>query len=161
MSEKGKPDQSTAEAEPKKKKSKLPIVIGFVVLLLLSGLIVGKVMLGRHGGKNKGDKARVEEEVGAKIALDEFLVNLSGGEGHYLKITLAIGVAKGLTEEKIKEDNAPIRDAIISTLCSKKLEQLATDTGKDKLKEELKARINKELGGEKIVKVYYTEFATQ
>jgi flagellar FliL protein len=160
MADKGQTEQKAAEEKPKK-KSKLPIIIGFVVLVLLNVIVVGKVMLGGKGEAHKKEKEKVEEEIGAKVGLDEFLVNLSGSDGHYLKTTIAVGVAKGLTEEKIKEENAPIRDAIISVLCSKKLEQLSSEEGKEKLKEEIKARVNKELGDDKIVKIYYTEFATQ
>ena len=96
-----------------------------------------------------------------KMPLEEFLVNLAGSNEHYLKATFSIGLKKGETEEKMKEEVAPIRDAILGVLTTKTTEELATEPGKKKLKKGLVEKINKELGGEKVVKLYFLSFATQ
>lgn len=145
------------EEEEPKKRSKLPLLIGLVLVLLVNSLIIGKLMLGGKPSK----RASVVEEVGAKIPLDEFLVNLAGSNDHYLKTTIAIGLKKGLTEESVKDDIPPIRDAILQVLTSKPLDDLATPAGKETLKREVKERINAEIGEGKVVKVYFMAFATQ
>jgi flagellar FliL protein len=150
--------EKAAEKTPKAKggKKKLPIIIGVVVLIL--ALVVAKSVLG--GGKSKKDK-KVSEEVGISVPLDEFLVNLSGGGDHYLRATIALGMRKGITEEQEKEHIAPVRDAILSVLSSKSLDDLNKSKERDDLKEELRTKVNTATGDDSVVKVYFTAFATQ
>jgi flagellar protein FliL len=56
-----------------------------------------------------------------------------------------------------------IKDAIIRVLSSKKVEELLTSDGKEKLKEELVEAINEAIGLEEspIVNIYFTEFIIQ
>lgn len=153
----------TEEAPAPKKGGKMPLMIIIGVVLLLNVLLVGKVFFGGGGGGDKGAKKKAEhasEEVGDKMPLDEFLVNLGGTE-HYLKLTLALGLRKDCPEDKLKDDIPPIRDAVLTVLGDKQPEQLANEAGKEQLKRELQESINKELGGQKVVKVYFMAFATQ
>jgi flagellar protein FliL len=181
--------QNTGEA-PKKKKLPLPIIIGVVVLAL--ALFFGKGMLGakpaektKKSKKSKSSKASKEHgkedskghsdeeseeeeeeeiEVGHALTLEEFLVNLSGGGDHYLRATLAVGLRKGLTEEKAKEHVPAIRDAILTTMSAKTLKELSTPKGREGLKKDLIEKIN-ELAEEEeeplVGKIYFTAFATQ
>ena len=148
-----------ATPEVKRRRSKVPLLLIIGVVLLLNGLIVGKVFL--TGKKpQKGDKATVE--VGHKVSLEEFLVNLADpGSEHYLKATIALGLKKGIDQKSLEEEMAPIKDAIISVLSSSLRDEISTEAGKKKLKEEIKSRLNKCLGGLKVVEVYFTAFATQ
>ena len=159
MSEKTKEKDEKSEKAEKPKGGKKKLILGIIAIVIIVNLvIVGRIMMS-HG--KKAPAKPVVEEVGLKMNLDEFLVNLQGSGDHYLRATIALGLKKDLTEEKVKEDIAPIRDAIVSVLCSKKLEDLSTEEGKEKLRTEAKERINRELGDEKVVKVYLTSFATQ
>ena len=168
--------------EKKKKKLPLPLIIG--VLVLVVALFVGKSVMGSKtaektkkskkskaskessGSKEKGsekDEEPEEIEVGHSMALEEFMVNLSGGGDHYLRTTIALGLKKGLTEEKAKEHVNPIRDAILTVLTSKSLKDLSSPKGRDDLKVELVEKINEVAGEEDAIvgKVYFTAFATQ
>jgi flagellar FliL protein len=145
---------------PKGKGHKLLLVLGIVLILCLNLLVAGKVFLGGKGGPSKSEKSTVEE-VGASLSLEEFLVNVAGSNDHYLKTTLALGLKKGVTEKSLEEKIPLIRDTILSILSSKSLEELSSERGRSGLKQEIKERLNKELGGEQIVKVYFTAFATQ
>ena len=157
---------SEAKAKPEKEpgaKKGPPIMPIIGIVLVLNLVLVGKVFM---GGKDKGGKEVAKtgplvEEVGKKMPLDEFFVNLEASNEHYLKITVALGLKKGEDEKKMEEEVAPMRDAILSCLTTKKLDQLVTADSKEKLKAEIKEKINKELGGDKIAKVYFTAFATQ
>jgi flagellar basal body-associated protein FliL len=151
-------EQPQPEAAPKKKKGKLPLFIILFLVIAGSGGVVGKIFL---GGKDAKKSEKLSEEVGAKMTLEEFLVNLAGGGEHYLKATLALGLAKGESEEKLKEELAPIRDAILSALSSKDLKDVSSESGKDKLKMEIVDKVNKELRTKKVLKVYFLTFATQ
>lgn len=167
--------------EKKKKKLPLPMIIGILVLVV--ALFVGKTVLGskaaektkkskksksskESSSKEKGsDKEEEPEEieVGHSMALEEFMVNLSGGGDHYLRTSIALGLKKGLTEEKAKEHVNPIRDAILTVLTSKSLKDLSTSKGREELKTELVEKINEVAGEEETLvgKVYFTAFATQ
>ena len=163
-------------AEGGKKKLPLPMIIGVVAVLI--ALFVGKTVLG-GGKKHKAKKAKPKQEMGISLPLDEFMVNLNGGGEHYLRAQIALGLKKGLTEEQGKEQSAPMRDAILSVLSTKTLAEVAKPKDREELKEELKKKVNEALeaaepkkdkdedaddaegGGETVLKVYFTAFATQ
>jgi flagellar protein FliL len=151
----------TPEPEAPAKKGGIPLVPIVGLVLVLNVLMVGKIFWGSGHGKESTKVEKKDEAVGAKMSLEEFLVNLGGSNEHYLKTTLALGLKKGEAEEKLKEEVAPIRDTILGVLTTKQPEDLATEAGKDKLKKELVEKLNKELGGEKVLKVYFLSFATQ
>lgn len=143
-----------------KRGGKLPLIIGVVAILLLNGLLLGKVMMSE--GKTEKKEEHEEEKVGEKVPLEEFLVNLAGGEGRYLKATIALGLKEGVAGEHfVEEELAPIRDAVISVLSNQNAEEISTEKGRAKLKKELKERINKAIHKEEVVKVYFLSFATQ
>jgi flagellar FliL protein len=100
-------------------------------------------------------------EVGVSLPLDEFLVNLNGSSDHYLKTTIALGLKKGLTEEGVKEHIPAMKDAVLSVLQNKSMKELNSPKERDALKDEIKEQVNKEVGEEPVVKVYFTAFATQ
>ena len=165
------------EAKPKKKLP-MPIILGVVFMFV--GIFVGKTVLGGKApdAKGKGGKEKSHKEKGEKseksekgdkeeaeghfLPLDDFTVNLSGKGDHYLKTAISVKVPKEMTEEKFKEAVAPIRDAAVMTLSSKQLSEIGTPEGKEKLKEDLKAKMNEAAHEEDLVKeVCFTSFATQ
>ncbi len=133
------------------------MIVGVVVLVVV--LIVGKVFLGGAKAADKNKKA--EQEVGISFPLEEFMVNLSGGGDHYLRTNIALGLKKGLTEEQMKEHTSALRDTVLTVLSDKTLKDLATSKSRENLKSIVKDKINKELGEDDVVKVYFTTFATQ
>jgi len=143
-----------------KKGGKMPLIIGMVVILFLNGLVVGKVFLGGGGSEKHTKEEKREEEVGEKVPLEEFLVNLADS-GHYLKVTIALGLKEGVAGSVVEEELAPIRDAIVSVLSAQELEEITGEAGKNKLKKELVEKINEALEKEEVVKVYFMSFATQ
>jgi flagellar FliL protein len=156
--------QAAEEPKPdeKPKKGMKPLIFGIVAVILIFNIaLTGTILLRNKSASSKKQDVKKEEKIGAKVSLDEFLVNLSGGGDHYLKATLAIGTKEGVTEDQIKNDIPPIRDAIIAVLCSKTIDQVSTDAGREALKTELVNKINEELGSEKILKIYFLAFATQ
>jgi flagellar FliL protein len=159
MSEKKK-EEAGEEKEPKA-KGKMPMTLLIIIVLVLNVLIVGKVFFGGGGGKGGGkEKEKPKEEMGAKVTLEEFLLNMTDGE-HYLKATIALGFKKGVDEKKIEEETAPIRDAIVGVLSTKSREEVASAKGKEELKKEILEELNKEMGEGFVLKVYFTNFATQ
>src|SRR6266511_1681869 len=158
-----KEQQAAGAQKPEKpagSRRNMPLMLIIGIVLILNGAIVGKVFLGGKYGSRAPEKK--VEEVGKKLALEEFLVNLGdAGSEHYLKSTIALGLKKGLEEKDLEEEIAPIKDAVISVLSSSKRDEISTEAGKTKLKEEIKTRVNKCLGSNKVMEIYFTAFATQ
>ena len=138
-----------------KKNAPVMMIVGIVVLVAV--LIVGKMFL---GGAKAADKKPVEE-IGITLPLDEFMVNLAGGGEHYLRANIALGMKKGITEEQAKEHVSAIRDTILTVLTEQTLKDLSSSKTREAMKGTLKTHLNKELGDELVVKVYFTSFATQ
>lgn len=140
------------------KKSPLPLIMGAIIVLLVLAL-GAKTMMGSK--KEEKSKKKEPAEVGAEMPLDEFLVNLHGNGDHYLKVTVALGLKKGLSEEEAKHHIAPMRDAILTVLSAKSMKELNEAKDREALKEELKTKINESAPEEPVAKVYFTAFAMQ
>lgn len=128
------------ETKPKKKPPKLIFIA--VVVLLLGGLGAVKFM----GGKGKPSKPE-PPKVGETLELEEFLMNLEGD--HYLRMVVALGIREGVSAETLKEKTAEIRHAINMTVSGRKMGDLASAEGKEKLSADLIESVNAILTGRK------------
>ena len=149
----------TEGAAVKKKPPLMIIIAVFAVVVLGAGFFVVQ----KVSAKSKGPQVKKVEK-GPVFSLDEFLVNLSDpGSDHFLKVTvgLELNKEKGKTPETLKEDTPLIRDAVLSSLSSKTRSQLAPESGREKLKEDIKKKVNEALGEDDIQGVYFTNFVTQ
>jgi flagellar basal body-associated protein FliL len=123
--------------EPAKKKGgKLPIIIALVAILGGGGFFMTK----GKGGKEK----KPAIELGDVQTMPEFLVNLKDGST-YLRTEIALQTAKWIEKEKFDKMVPGVRDAIISTLTSKGIDEIRTLDGKDKLKKQIAKAINDEV----------------
>lgn len=160
MAEKKPEKAGKDEAESPKKKP--PILIIAVVVALVA--LVGVFFVGKQvSAKGKAGSAKPVEK-GPVLVLDEFLVNLSDPAGdHFLKATIGLELDKdkGKTPEGLKEQIAPIRDAVLSSLSSKTRDQVSPLAGREKLKAEIKKKVNEALGEDDVRSVYFTNFVTQ
>ena len=139
---------------------------GKTIIFLVVGLVVGavvvfgvsKVIFGKSAGEKKEEKTLPEHT----IELDEFVVNLADGS-HYAKVTIALGLEKPLGEGGKLEPKilAPVRDTVIAVLSSKSMNELVSGEGKEKLKKDLKEKLNELLGKEIVKEVYFTSLTLQ
>jgi flagellar FliL protein len=159
--------ENKAETVEPKKKSKLFIIIGAVVLVAILGGATFLALPYIRG--NKGDQAKAKavaakkEEVKATLPLDPFLVNLADpDEARFVKTTFQLGLAEEVEKEGESAVSVPaMRDAVITLLSSKTSEQILTTEGKNKLREEIKSRINSLSPKIKVVEVYIVDFVVQ
>ena len=159
MAEKKADEKKEVAAGGKKKPPMMIIMAVLAVVILGAGLFVVQ----KASAKQKGGAVKKVEK-GPVLTLDEFLVNLADpGGDHLLKVTVGLELdkAKGKTPEALKEDTALIRDAVLSSLSSKTRDQVAPEAGRDKLKAEIKKRVNAALGEEDVQGVYFTNFVSQ
>lgn len=145
------------------------LLIGLSLLLLLVGGVGAKTFLMADAAQ---DEAALAKEPGIVYPMAEpFVVNLADGGQvpRYAKVGIALRVSK-LSEPLVTpgkgdkpahvEDDAQLRDIIISTLQRSTSGQLSAAAGREKVKRQIVKRVNMatEL---KILEVYYTEFAVQ
>jgi flagellar FliL protein len=147
------------------KNKKVMIVL---VVVLLGGAFAAKTFL---LAPPPVDEAKLSKEPGPVYTMvDPFVVNLADtGTPHFAKVGLAIRLSK-FSEHKLPvvkgdvppriEDDAEVRDIVISTLSGKTSNELETVAGRNAVKKEIMTAINHETEL-RIVDVYYTEFAVQ
>lgn len=112
---------------------------------------------------NRDQNVKGVEQVKAVLALDPFLVNLADAEeSRFLKATFQLGLAEEATEEaKNTVVIAAVRDSIISLLSSKTADQILTSAGKEKLREEIRVRVNSISPKMKVLEVFIVDFVIQ
>jgi flagellar protein FliL len=161
--------ENKAEAGQPKKKSKLFIIVGAVVLVAVLGgtaFLALPYIKGNRGDKAKGKGEQAvakKEEIKATLPLEPFLVNLADpDEARFVKTTFQLALAEAMEKEGEGSAAVPaMRDSIITLLSSKTSDQILTPQGKEKLREEIKSRINKISSKIKVVEVYIVDFVVQ
>ena len=155
-----KADEKKAAAPGGKKKPPMMIIIAVFAVVILGAAFF---MVQKASAKQKGHAVKKAEK-GPVLSLDEFLVNLADpGSDHFLKVTVGLELdkAKGKTPEGLKEETPLIRDAVLSSLSSRTRDQIGPEGGREKLKAEIKKKVNVALGEDDVQGVYFTNFVTQ
>ncbi len=168
-------EKETQQEEQEEKKSggsKLLLIIIIVLLLLLlviGGLVAYFLLTGNNSKQQqptqqaqKQHKVASMAQVGPIYPLDPFIVNLvSPNADRYLKCKIDLELSNQAVQKEIDKKLPAIRDLIIQILSSKTVEEIQTARGKEKLKEEIKRKINQMLTTGEVRNVYFTEFVIQ
>ncbi len=172
-------EEKENQEEQKEEKSsggsnKLLLVVIIVLLLLLliiGGLVAYFLLSGNDNPEDqpqepkkieKKHKVKEMTEIGPIYPLDQFIVNLvSNGASRYLKCKIDLELDSPELQQEVDKKLPAIRDAIIQILSSKTVEEIQTAKGKEKLKEEIKRKLNEMLTTGEIRNVYFTEFVIQ
>jgi flagellar FliL protein len=162
--------KETAEP-PKKPKPKLIwILAGLFILLLLGGggfwgFRYYKGSKPAAAGQGAQQEKAKKSEMKATLHLEPFLVNLADKDTvRFVKVTFQLGLADATLGEELSKEPvvlAATRDTIISLLSSKTAEEILTPAGKEKLREEVRNRVNAVLPRGKVGEVYITDFVVQ
>lgn len=169
--------EETAEAKPKSSKlwTLLVVALGLIVVGALSFQFLSKFMENRSAAVSASDKAETKgkapaegakakrAEVKSTLALDPFLVNLADkDEIRFVKATFHLGVEEANSDaSKNPVELALMRDTIISLLSCKTSAQILSPEGKNKLREEIRDRINAVAPKAKVQEVFIVEFIVQ
>lgn len=184
-----KDEQGAAETEGEGGNKKKFIIIGAAVAVAIILAAVVFMVMGKDGKKEAGkDEAKTAEgkaegkadakaegghgaAAGAGGAaagatniypLEPFIVNIyDGQELRYLKVKVELEMATPAVKTELDARLAPIRDAVLVLLSTKTLQEIQDVQGKNQLKEEILAAINKNIPPGKIGKVYFTDFVVQ
>ena len=172
-------EKENKEVEEKEEKSGggnkllLIVIIVLLILLLVIGGLVAYFLL--SGGDEEQPQTQQEQqkiekkkkvsdmtEIGPIYPLDKFVVNLvSTNANRYLKCKIDLELDSQELQQEIDKKLPAIRDLIIRVLSSKTVEEIQTSKGKEKLKEEIKRKINEVLTTGEVRNVYFTEFVIQ
>jgi flagellar FliL protein len=153
-------EKTATDAPPKSggKNQMIMMMAGMLVTFIIAFLLAKQMT----GSQTKVIVKDAKPEVGEHVVLDEFLINLADPTNDkYLKTTIALGLKKGVAAEKFKDEIPPVRDAMIMTLTAKKLDDVRSLEGKQKLKKELLEAIKKALDKDDVVEIDFQSFATQ
>jgi flagellar FliL protein len=146
-------EQAPAEAAPKKSKKMLMIIVIAVVVLAGGGA-------GAFFMMSSGDKAEAAPAKGTVVSIDDAVtVNLA--DGHYLKVKFSLQQTADVAEDV---DTSEALNLAIDEYTGKTVAELSTEKGRDKVKEELLAKVIKAYttdGTKEIMDIYYTQFVTQ
>ena len=171
-------EKETNEEEVEEKKeggSKLlliVIIILLLVLLIVGGLVAYFLLSG--GNESQANQAQTPQktekkkkvddmtQIGPIYPLDQFIVNLvSNNANRYLKCKIDLEMDSPDLQKELDKKLPAIRDLIIRILSSKTVEEIQTSRGKEKLKEEIRRKLNEMLTTGEIRHVYFTEFVIQ
>ena len=152
---------------------KIIIIAGAVVALLGGGAgvyflqpdLLPEFIRPKDPARDKQAKKQTEEkkhepEIGAD--LEVFVVNLVGsGPARYFRTSLSLGVKTEKEKEVVKESSGPIRDAVITYLSERTVDELLDPQGKPKMRAALRKQINAALEKPIVTNVYFKEFLIQ
>ena len=159
-----------AAEEPKKKSPTMLIIIAAVGLLLI--ILIGVVIMMMGSGGNSEESASSQRSstkgridnltVGPIFPMENFIVNLLSDSGRrYLKVQINLELESEAQMEEMEQKVPLIRDIIIRVLSSKTFDEITTETGKARLKEEIKNDINPRLIDGQVRNVFFTDFVIQ
>ncbi|ELU1072332.1 flagellar basal body-associated protein FliL [Campylobacter jejuni] len=175
-------DEELENEETKKKKGGslviIIVILLFVLLLSIMGVIAWLISSSSSDESEvkeapkeeaKADKPKVSAptqrgsdfaNIGPMYPLDPFTLNLLSDSGsRYVKCTIELEQNSELLIKPELDKKVPvIRDIIIRTLTAKTFEEVSTQKGKERLKDELVGKINEILTDGFIKNVYFTDF---
>jgi len=160
--------ENKAEPEEKPKSHKKWIVLAAAITVVGAACFLlfafpNLLGFGRASANRDQKNAKGIEQVKSVLPLEPFVVNLvDANEVRFLKATFQLGLAEEPNEEsKSAAVIAAIRDSIISLLSSVSTEEILTPQGKNKLREEIRLRINSISPKLKVLEVYIVDFVVQ
>jgi len=153
----------------------LIIIVGLLVLLLAGGGLAAYLLLGsdstpapqtQQPQANSGSSASARStnliSIGPMYPMDAFIVNLLSESGsRYLKVSLDIELSTNKLAQEMDAKRSVVRDIIIRTLSSKTFEEVSTLKGKERLKDEIVARLNEVLADGHVRNIFFTDFVVQ
>ncbi len=158
-------DEGKDPSEKKGSKLKLIIILAVVFILLAGGGTAAYFVFFKSKPPVAGEKkpaAQEKPKVSVFWPLDPFIVNLIDNEGErYLKVVMQMELSDQAMLAEMKLQTPKLRDTILDLLSSKTYKEMIDPLGKQRLRDEIAMRMNMNITGGKVLKVYFTEFVIQ
>lgn len=118
-----------------------------------------------HGGGHGGGKEEEPEKGsvrGTTVTFDDIVSNVSGTMGtRFLKVSFQIVSEDPQLSSMVRMREAQVRDAIISTLSSRTIQEIEVVGGRNALRVALISAINGALGMNLVEELYFLDFLIQ
>jgi len=160
-------ENEPTEAPPKKNRKNLLIYTVVAVVMIGAGIFGGKKFLLKSdadGTAQEEQKQEAEEEpINTEMVLiDDIIVNPSGTGGtRFLSCSIGFEIVTGEMTQNFEKRKPMIRDALITILGSKTLEQLSDAKEKEITRYQIKRRVEQLLNADELYGVYFTDFVLQ
>jgi flagellar basal body-associated protein FliL len=167
-------DQAEAPAKPAgppKQKPSLLILVLLVANIAATGYGVFLTMQGGEAAAHaapaeqdakKAEPEKPKNEVGPVTPLDPFIVNLNEPDAsRYLKATFELEVASVEVIAHLEKLKRPVRDEVLRYLSSLSVADTQGEAGKANIQKEVVARIDRQLGGKSVRRLFIVEFMVQ
>lgn len=155
-----------AEAQPRKSRKLLFIVVGLVALLVAGG--AGAYFMLKPSSKDKEAHAAAKHAEPIYVALDPaFVVNFeSGGLVRFLQVTVQAMTEDPVTAELIKKHDPVIRNGLLMLFSGQTYDTIKTAEGKEQLRQAALTEVRKIIaaqGGKAadVKSLYFTSFVMQ
>lgn len=137
----------------------LIIVIGVAILL---GGGVGGYLFFTGRGEEKPAAAPEKEEAGVAVKLEEMTTNLADTGGRrFIQVEVEVRIKDEKAAKAVEEELAVVKDAILQVLRSTAYDDAAGAGGMDRLRKEIRERVNAALGHDQVTDVYFGKFIVQ
>ncbi|MCU0572529.1 MAG: flagellar basal body-associated FliL family protein [Syntrophobacteraceae bacterium] len=151
--------------EAKKGSPLIKIVILVVILAALGGggfFAYGKFFKKAPAEGDQGQTAAAPPEKQVICDWDPMLVNLADPGGkRYLKLGMKLELNNDRVLEEMKNRSFQIKDAMLMVVSSKEFDDIATPSGKQALKQEMMAQMNKIVKQGQVKDIFFTDFIIQ
>lgn len=141
-------------------------MLGLLVLnVAATGFVAFKVLTAAPAQAAPAKPAHAEtlsaEVTGPVVGLDPFVVNLDEpGTSRYLKVTLELELLPH-GDQALTKSKQLVRDAILSHLSGLKLKDTLGGEAKDRIRQDLMAKLGKLVGPDKIRRMFFQDFVVQ
>ncbi len=126
----------------------------------LKDIVEADIKTKKEDLENEDIIGMARKEDGILFPLESFTANLAQSDGarRFVRMVAVLKFSKDSSDEEFQARVPQIRDTIISTLNSKRPEDILKTEGKTFLKEEIKSSINSFLIDGKVLDVFYVSF---
>lgn len=115
-----------------------------------------------HGEGGHGGGAAVPVGLGPTVRIPDFVVHLRNPEAdRYARMTFELEVANDKDKEEVSARMPQIRDAFISYLSDRTMEELRGSQGIELIKESLMKRVEQVVPGSRVRALFITDFVIQ
>jgi flagellar FliL protein len=164
MSDKPAAEAKPADGAPKASTPK-PILLLLVLNLGMGGFATFKLATAAEAAPAKPAEAAApagNEIHGPVVSLDPFVVNLDEpGTSRYLKVSVQLEVQDKEVEEALEKNKQLVRDEMLSYLSGLHVKDTLGTEGKDKIRKDLLASLDKSLGQGRVHRMFFNEFVVQ
>jgi flagellar FliL protein len=114
------------------------------------------------GGSGQPAAAHAQPEKLVIYDWEPLLVNLADPGGkRYLKLNMKVELTNEKALEELKNRSFQLKDAMLMLLSGKEFDDISTASGKQALKQETIAQVNKILKLGQVKEIYFTDFIVQ